>query len=61
MCMNYIYKIMIINELKQLNKFSSRKNVMLNAVKHLYRIAGQYSNGVVEMLHCVQHDVLSIY
>ncbi len=32
---------------------------MLNVVKHLYRADWDYyTTGVVEMLHCVQHDVL---
>ncbi len=32
---------------------------MLNAVKHLYHaVRVTNSNDVVEMLHCVQHDVL---
>gem|GEM_PF-7074248 len=32
---------------------------MLNAVKHLYRaVRVTIPNGAVEMLHCVQHDVL---
>ena len=40
----------------------AQKNVVLNAVKHLYRTARSTNlSGAVEMLHCVQHDVLSYY
>jgi len=31
---------------------------MLNKVEQLARFVGAYSNGVAELLHFVQHDVL---
>jgi hypothetical protein len=43
-----------VREVKYSEK--TQKRVMLNAVKHLYRIVAMPSNDAVEMLHCVQHD-----